>query len=212
MKQTVKTSRTAGYLEKIYRILNERYFENALSTPIITIQTTPNAYGHISTLKVWKTPNGDHFEINLSANYLSRPIEEIVATMLHEMVHQYNLERNVQDTSRGNTYHNKIFKEEAEKRDLIITKHPTAGWTITEPTEALIEFCIERNLEEILMQKDIIGSGSQRPPARPGTDHGENKPKSSTRKYQCPQCKNSFRATKEIHAICADCMQPFIRV
>ena len=30
MKQTVKTSRTAGYLEKIFRALNIRYFEGQL--------------------------------------------------------------------------------------------------------------------------------------------------------------------------------------
>lgn len=34
---------------------------------------------------------------------LDRPIEETVATLLHEMVHLYNLEHNIQDCSRGRT-------------------------------------------------------------------------------------------------------------
>lgn len=37
MKETVKTSRTARYLEKIFRALNAKYFDNELEEPIITI-------------------------------------------------------------------------------------------------------------------------------------------------------------------------------
>ena len=33
---------------------------------------------------------------------------------------------------------------------------------------------------------------------------GEKKP-SSTRKYVCPECGQSVRATKEVHLYCADC-------
>lgn len=39
MKETVKTSRTAGYLEKIFRALNAKYFNGELEEPIITIQS-----------------------------------------------------------------------------------------------------------------------------------------------------------------------------
>ena len=43
MKQTIKTSRTAGYLEKIFRALNEHYFDGAIEEPVITIQSTPRS-------------------------------------------------------------------------------------------------------------------------------------------------------------------------
>ena len=46
MKTIVKTSRLAGQLEKLFRMLNEDFFDNQLETPIITIQSTPRAYGH----------------------------------------------------------------------------------------------------------------------------------------------------------------------
>ena len=51
MKETIKTSRTAGYLEKIFRTLNAHYFDNELEEPIITIQSTPRAYGHVTVAK-----------------------------------------------------------------------------------------------------------------------------------------------------------------
>ncbi len=53
MKETVKTSRTAGYLEKIFRALNAKYFNGELEEPIITIQSTPRAYGHVTVAKAW---------------------------------------------------------------------------------------------------------------------------------------------------------------
>lgn len=58
MKQTIKTSRTAGYLEKIFRELNAHYFNNEIEEPIITIQSTPRAYGHVTVSKAWHKSNG----------------------------------------------------------------------------------------------------------------------------------------------------------
>lgn len=38
MKQTVKTSRAAGQLEKMFRVLNQHYFEGKLPEPIISLK------------------------------------------------------------------------------------------------------------------------------------------------------------------------------
>ena len=48
MKELTSYNRAAGYLNKIFDLLNARYFENTLSRPTITIQSTPKAYGHFS--------------------------------------------------------------------------------------------------------------------------------------------------------------------
>lgn len=107
MKQTIKTSRAAGQLEKMFRALNARFFEGKLPEPVITLKKTPGAYGHITCDKTWHTAVGDRYEINLGTGTLTRPIEETTATLLHEMCHLYNMENGIQDTSRGYTYHNK---------------------------------------------------------------------------------------------------------
>lgn len=102
MKETVKTSRTAGYMEKIFRALNNRYFEGAIEEPIITIQSTPRAYGHVTVAKAWaRADGGSRHELNVGAGTLNRPIEDVVATVLHEMVHLYHLQNGTQDCSRG---------------------------------------------------------------------------------------------------------------
>lgn len=48
MKELTSYNRVAGYLNKVFDLLNAAFFENALSRPTITIQSTPRAYGHFS--------------------------------------------------------------------------------------------------------------------------------------------------------------------
>ena len=208
MKKLNEYNRVAGYLNKIYNRLNETYFENALSKPVITIQSTPRAYGRVTVGKVWDSGEETRHELNIGAGTLNRPIEEIVATMLHEMVHIYCLQNGIKDTSRSGVYHNKKFRDEAVKRDLDIQHHDVYGWTVTEPTERLVNWCISEQLEEIRCSRHDgiyfpVGGG-----AKAGSPDETGKPTkrpSSTRKYACPCCKASVRATREISLICGDC-------
>ncbi len=209
MKQLTEYNRVSGYLNKIFAELNETYFESALTKPVITIQSTPKAYGHVTVGKVWESGDEQRHELNIGAGTLKRPIEEIVATMLHEMVHLWCLAKGIKDTSRGCTYHNKRFKEEAEKRDLKIEHHQTGGWTITTPTDALMEWCLARDLEEIKVTRydgmlvlPPLGGGSKTGAPSTGTISPR---KSSTRKYVCPCCGASVRATRVISIICGAC-------
>ena len=136
MKQLTSYNRVAGYLNKIFDLLNAEYFENALSRPTITIQSTPRAYGHFTLNDdTWVSTIGGTHEINIGAGTLARPIENICATLLHEMVHYYNYVNGIQDCSRGNTYHNKRFKAAAEERGLTVSHSDKYGWSHTEPTE-----------------------------------------------------------------------------
>lgn len=215
MKETVKTSRTAGYLEKIFRKLNAYYFNSMLEEPIITIQATPRAYGHVTISKTWHKSNGDYrHELNVDAGTLDRPIEEVVATLLHEMVHLLHLQMGIQDCSRGGTYHNRRFKAAAEACDLQIDYDPRVGWSVTSPTEALIEFIIAEGWDDIRVGR--TDGNAARAPGR-GSPNGAGTPptapkKSSTRKYICPSCKMSVRATREVNLICGDCMVQMVPV
>ena len=119
MKQTVKTSRAAGQLEKMFRELNKHCFAGKLPEPIISLKKTPSAYGHITCSKVWQAGGENKYEINISSATLDRPIEETASTLLHEMVHEYCMETGIKDTSNNGVYHNRRFKEQA-------ARHPAA--------------------------------------------------------------------------------------
>ena len=142
MKQTVKTSRAAGQLEKMFRELNKHYFAGKLPEPIISLKKTPSAYGHITCSKVWQAGGENKYEINISSATLDRPIEETASTLLHEMVHEYCMETGIKDTSNNGVYHNRRFKEQAETHGLTVDHHEKYGWTITSPSEELLDFII----------------------------------------------------------------------
>lgn len=212
MKELVKGSRALGYLEKMYRQLNQDKFGGELEEPIITIQSTPRAYGHVTIGKIWKSGENRKYELNIGAGTIDRPIENVVSTLLHEMVHIYHLQHDIKDCSRGGTYHNKKFKEKAESVGLVIGHDKRIGYSITSPSDDLILYIAEQGWEDIRIGRDE-GYTPRPSGGDNSTDSGsiprggtEKKP-SSTRKYQCPCCKMSVRATREVRIICADCAE-----
>lgn len=209
MKQLTTYNRAAQYLNRIFDLLNAEFFENVLSRPTITIQSTPRAYGHFTLREdTWVSKLGGTHEINIGAGTLSRPIEEVAATLLHEMVHYYNYENGIQDCSRGNTYHNKKFKAAAEAHGLIVTHSDKYGWSHTAPGEALLDFILENGLTDILINRNEYGGFQV---TGTGTHSGTGTPPppkpSSSRKYICPCCGNSVRATKLVNISCLDCQE-----
>lgn len=215
MKTIDKMSRLTGELEKIFRLLNQDFFDNELSTPIITVIPTPKAYAHYVPFDIWNTKDTGKREINIASGTLDRPIENIVASMLHEMTHFYNDSiLNVQDTSRGGTYHNKHFARQAEQRGLIVTRSDKYGYAHTAPADGLLEWVLEHNeLKEI----EICRANPVTKAVSIGTHTGNSglTPITTTssghhRKYICPVCGNSCRATKKINIICGDCMERMI--
>ena len=155
-------------------------------------------------------------EINLGAGTLSRPIEEVAATLLHEMVHYFNDLHGIKDCSRGNTYHNKNFRDAAQARGLQIEHHPTYGWSITKPGDELLKLCLDYDLRDIRLTRvdgffaRMGGSGTHDGSSSVGTKTPVKK--SSSRKYVCPCCGMSIRATREVRVKCMDCDEQLILV
>lgn len=144
---------------------------------------------------------------------LDRSIEEVAATLLHEMCHQYNdtiLHR--QDCSRGGTYHNQLFKQTAETHGLLVTRSEKYGWNHTEPSDALLDWILNLNLQEIQLNRNEhsgvrIAGGSHTGDSFPV---GITPKRSNSRRYRCPCCKSIARTTKAANLICGDCMQKMI--
>lgn len=193
-------------LEDAYGVFNREYFNRELPMVMITIQSSLKAYGHCTTKKIWASGSDRYYELNLSAEYLSRPIENVLATLVHEMVHIYCMETGIKDTSNNGRYHNKRFKTEAEMRDLKIAYAPTIGWSVTEPTEVFIRNVKNWGLYDACENYRL---GALQTDSADGTD--KPRKKTSTRKYYCPVCGNSVRATKDVNILCMDCNVQMIK-
>ena len=184
-------------LETYFGKINERFYNNELEKPVITVShdDTAGAYGWCTSWRAWKDSEDEeagYYEINICAEYLSRPFEEVFGTLMHEMVHLYNLQIGVKDTSRSGTYHNKNFKTAAEAHGLILEKDEKYGWIGRKLNDEAKEFMNSLNVKgfKLFREKPMkIKKAS----------------KSSSRKYVCPCCGLIVRATKEVKIICADC-------
>ena len=193
-------SEVTAFLEEVYDTLNVRLFGGELPKAILTVQSS-KAYGHYTLGDVWNDGLRGYREINIGAEALGRPIEEVVATLVHEMVHYLNDLHGVQDVSRSGWYHNRSFKEAAEAHELIVEYYSDVGFGVTAPSDGLVALIAEQGWRSIEIARDKGVEGGKR----------VRKP-SSTRKYICPVCGMSVRATKTVRVGCQDCQATLIEV
>ncbi|MBR5316739.1 MAG: SprT-like family protein [Lachnospiraceae bacterium] len=211
-------------LEHAYDIFNAELFNCVLPPVAITIMSSPRSNAHFTLDKVWRNSDVRVHEINISAEHLDRSVYEVLASLIHEMVHYYCLLNDLKDTSQNHRYHNKVFKQEAEKRGLSISYAKYIGYSVTEPTQQLMNLIDEYGLHKpIDINRDgafvdiAVGIGGAT-----GIDGIDGlmgidgtvgkKKKTSTRKYICSGgCGCSFRATKDLKVMCLDCMAEYIR-
>ncbi len=196
-----KYIQTVKYLDRLYDFCNEKFFGGGLIKPVITVQQDikNKTYGWWSVKKVWKENDDDEgeHELNITAQQLNRPVDQIAATMIHDMCHQYASIHGMQDTSRSGNYHNKLFARIAETHGLTCECEKTAGWSLTELTAesaALVAEFVKANPENLIYRLPVM--------------KGQSVQNLSARKYVCPRCGLSVRATKAVRVMCLDCNQP----
>lgn len=189
----MKMSETIKILEDLFNKLNVLYFERKLDKPVITVQSTPRAYGHCSTKKIWKGESESFYEINIGAEFINRPIKSTAATLLHEMVHLYCLENDIADTCQKGRYHNGKFRNECEARDLAVEYDTANGYAYTSPTEAFVQKLKDAGVDMTIKF------------ARVAPTKKVKSERAVAHKYICPCCGQSFRTTAILNIKCGNC-------
>lgn len=121
-----------------------------------------------------------------------------IKNMLHQIIMLYadNLEHIKVSSNRG-VYLNKRYKQKAESIGCSVERHEKYGYRLSGLPTELMDY-----LESIHFNQFKIWM--------PVSDDDQRSLSSSTRKYICPCCGNSFRATKNLRVICADCDEQFV--
>ncbi len=197
-------------LHKAFDYFNETKFNNELISPVITIQQNKNKkkmiLGWCSRIPryIRKINNKEQnfYEINITCDFLNRPYEEILETLIHETVHLANSQKGLEDcSSRGN--HNEIFKNEAERVGLLVEKAPRIGWSITKLSDSLLKEIQEMDIDRSAFDIYMI------------EEHKEKKPRQPTVRYKY-RCKNCHRevVSKEdgLVIICKHCEEEFVQL
>lgn len=190
LQQSVKN------LEELFDIFNEKLYNNELEKPIISIQSDKSnkSYGWCTTYKAWETTDGEaYYEINMTAEHMRRSFEEICGTLVHEMVHLYNLLHDVSDCNAAQ-YHNKKYKDAAEAHGLNVekTKH---GWSKTELNDEMKEFVSTLDYKFEIARKPMMKKSAPK--------------KNPTLKYVCPCCGNKVYSIRPLNITCDDCGEKF---
>lgn len=191
-------------LYRIFNILNEEKFNNELPEPVITLQYTKGTYGHFVPSKIWKNKDDDttdeecaYYEININPSYFNvREPEDIVGTLLHEMVHYCNTVHNITDCSGKR--HNKKFKILAEKIGLVV-EETNYGWSSTACSYGLKEF-----IENVVKPNKTIFGYFRYTLEQP---RKKKKRKKNTFRYTCPSCGMEMKGKANNKVLCGVCKQ-----
>jgi rubrerythrin len=205
-------------LHKAFKKLNETFFKNELPEPAITIQTSGKrkAMGWCTTKEVWGDKEGKIklYEINIAAEFLDQDFFETMDTLMHEMVHLYNIRKGVQDCSRGGTYHNKKFKKEAENRGFYFeSDQPDKkyGWYNPKLTEETKEKILRLGINEkafIIARRGMALHRIEGEEIEGERQEEQQEERKKSFKWVCPSCGLIVRSTKpNISIQCMECEQ-----
>ena len=222
-------------LENLYRRTNELIFARfakRIELPVfVTIQSKGKrrAYGWCYTVPNWVASDGVTrvaYEINIAAETLGRPLEDTYVTLVHEMVHLYNLQEGIKDTASRSGRHNKKFGATCSLIGLANKADEYLGWTThcpwnesSDELHELLDIYRKEGRPELLQVNRMDDHGVVWKPGKGETGgvggSGEEgagtstpkKRKSNQIKYVCPHCGASVRATRKLNLVCGDCME-----
>lgn len=186
-------------LERAFDAFNTELYDSALPRPIITIQTKGrmNAYGWFWCNR-WRNGASLVPEINISAEYLARPIKDLFGTLIHEMVHLDNWHKGIKDCS-ANQYHNAKFKAGCEAIGLLVEKTAKHGWSKTSLSPELGELIDSLNIDPKAFEA-----------FRRDDSKEKGKKGSKMKLWEC-QCGVKVRvAIKDFNGECLDCETRFV--
>ncbi len=186
-------------LQAAFNAINRDFYGNELEKVIITVKEgkKKGAFGWIETAKNWKQNGKDRHEINISADYIGeRTVQETIVTLMHKMVHLYNMQNGIKDTTRSGIYHNRKFKQTAESHGLDVEMISDTGWSRTTAAPQTAQWIADNiPIKSFGVYKQVADKDPK----------GGGKSKQSYRKYICPCCGLIVRATKECNILCVDC-------
>ena len=203
---TLKSSKEIEVLESAINFLNKELFDNKLSKIKVTIQPDTNTknltYGW-ACRQVWSNGKEQAHELNITANSLKRPFDEIWITLVHELIHIYAFCTGDASggTSRQGRYHGKKFKELCDKFYLITEKNESIGYItphqkmMKEQKEIYLKFkknC-KYNLGTLFKYQRFFVEKESKPSV------------SRNSKYKCLCCGIEFTAKKGLQLKCGIC-------
>lgn len=180
-------------LYKAFDLFNEHYFDNELPPCMITLQKKrPNNNGSFMAEPTWFNTQFDDetYEININPINMNRDPEEILETLLHEIVHYYCTLNNIKDVKSGGE-HTIEYKNVCESHGLNCELDEDKGYNQTSLNDESIEL-VKDLIEEY--KDDFVYMYVPK-----------KEVKKSQFKFICPQCGAKIYGKMETDVYCGQC-------
>ena len=175
---------------RLFDNLNEMMFESNLEKPIISVVPLRGHNLRITQGRVWDDNelSASKSEFAFNAHDLGKPFDKVVEIMMHGMVHLYDLQNGIND--RNGYYHNKNFKNSAERFGLICERGKY-GWDATSLGDKG-RFILSLLREDDFKIQRVLAPRSQ----------NNLQFKSRLFVYRCPVCGAVVKSRKAVNVAC----------
>lgn len=227
-------------IQQAYDTFNKRLFDNTLPDCLFTLQRIKSTFGYFASDKFINIDGKKTDEIALNPSYFPViPLLEILQTLAHEMVHQWQKHHGKPGRSR---YHNKEWAQKMESIGLMPSDTGQPGGKRT--GDSMADYPIENGLflkicEELLTNDFKITWHDRFPPQQAikagqnsfihslnlpnmpdrgitvpsengiGIAETTNTENKSNRKKYTCTCAINIWGKPELNIICGDCGEPF---
>jgi hypothetical protein len=202
------TTTTYKSLNAAYEWFNRELFEGALPPCLITMQRHKGSYGYFSGERFQNTANiediTDEIALNPGHFFTPRTPEQVLSTLVHEMVHLWQHHFGKPPTK---SYHDKQWALKMREVGLIPTATGEAGG---KETGQKMHHLIEEGGRFARTCAILLASHPATLYSDRGLEENETRKKklASKTKYTCPSCGLNAWAKPAAPLMCGDCQEP----
>jgi len=211
--QAVRPTReTYDPLQQAYETLNRALFENTLPNCLITLQRRKRTYGYFCGDRFARIDGTVTDEIALNpSHFRSRPQEEVLATLAHEMVHLW--QHHFGKPGRGR-YHNTEWAEKMKSIGLQPTSTGKEGGAETgDVMDHMIvpDGAFDRAVKKMLARGFALSWTEQPDKTAEARAEANGETKSGKRvRYVCPKGDTKAWAKHDAKLVCGEHMEPML--
>ena len=211
----IPTKETYDALQSAYDFYNRKLFDGKLDDCLITLNRKRGTRGYFHA-KIFQDRYDHHTqtdEIALNPVYFDRTIEEVLSTLVHEMVHLW--QEQYGKPGRGR-YHNKEWGNKMEELGLMPTSTGLPGGKRTgdRVTHYIIPDGHYDMVTKILMNEGFKLHWQEVPQLIDDDEDKKTKKKKTKQtrlKYLCPNCEAAAWGGTSLLLICGKCHIPMVK-
>ncbi len=200
MKDAI-TKEQYNAFQKAYDFFNKELFTGSLPPVLVTLQRHAKAYGFFSPDRfIGRGDKEAVHELALNPDHFGRTDEQILSTLVHEMVHVW---QQTHGTAPRKSYHDRQWA--AKMKEVGLQPSHTGEPGGKETGQKVSHYVIEGGRYALAVAKLKATGFALRWQSRAPEDKERQKKAASKTKYTCPRCELNAWAKPGAVLICGEC-------